>query len=70
MSEGGKQAIRAEGEVVSASKVKALKRQVRELQRLLGKKTMENEILKDALSLARERNFISRTPLPFEDESL
>lgn len=68
MSEGGKQAIRAEGEVVSASEVKALKRQVRELQRLLGKKTMENEILKDALSLAREKKLISRTPLPFEDD--
>ncbi len=68
MSEGGKQAIRAEGEVVSVSEVKTLKRQVRELQRLLGKKTMENEILKDALSLAREKKLISRTPLPFEDD--
>lgn len=69
MSEGGKQAIRAEGEVVSVSEVKTLKRQVRELQRLLGKKTMENEILKDALSLAREKKLISRTPLPFEDDT-
>ncbi len=68
MREGGKQAIKADNEVVSVAELKALKRQVRELERLLGKKTMENEILKDALSLAREKKLISRTPLPFEDD--
>ena len=68
MREGGKEAIKADNEVVSVAELKALKRQVRELERLLGKKTMENEILKDALSLAREKKLISRTPLPFEDD--
>jgi hypothetical protein len=42
----------ADGEVVAASEYRALQNQVRELQRLLGKKTMEAEILKDALEVA------------------
>jgi hypothetical protein len=33
-----------------------VKAEVRELQRLLGKKTMEVEILKDAIRIAREKN--------------
>ena len=69
MSEGGKVAVQADDQVVSASELRALKRQVRELERLLGKKTMEVEILKDAIEIAREKILISRTPLPFEDDT-
>jgi hypothetical protein len=36
--------------------VKALKGKTRELERLLGRKTLENEILKDAIEIAREKN--------------
>jgi hypothetical protein len=36
--------------VVPASEYGALENQVRELQRMLGKKTMENEILREAIS--------------------
>ncbi len=35
------------------SEVKQLRNQIRELQRQLGKKTMENEILKEAIELTR-----------------
>jgi hypothetical protein len=35
--------------------VKQLKAQIRELERLLGRKTQETEILKDALELVREK---------------
>jgi transposase-like protein len=55
MSEGGKQAIRAEEEVVSASEARKLEDRVRELERLLGRKTMEVEILKEAHDLARTK---------------
>jgi transposase-like protein len=47
-SEGAVQAVGAEEAVVPASEVKALQQQVREPQRLLGKKTPEHEILKEA----------------------
>ena len=43
-------ATRAGGEVVPASEYRLLQDQVRELQRMLGKKTMENEILREAVS--------------------
>ena len=70
MSDGGKVAVQADEQVVSASEAKSLKKRVRELERILGKKTMEVEILKEALEIAREKKLISRTPLPFEDDSL
>ena len=56
MAEGSREAIQADDEVVSAAEVRELKRQVRELQRVLGKKTMENEILRDAVRIAHEKN--------------
>ena len=46
MSEGGKEAVRADDEVVAASEVRRLEERVRELERLLGRKTMEVEMLK------------------------
>jgi transposase len=42
-------------EVVPASEYRALQHQVRELQRLLGKKTLKNEILREALDLVRPK---------------
>jgi transposase len=70
MSEGGKVAVQADDQVVSASEARALKKRVRELERLLGKKTMEVEILKEGIKIAREKKLISRTPLPFEEDFL
>ena len=52
VNEGALTATAAEEAVVPASAYKALADQVRELQRLLGKKTMEAEILKEALDHA------------------
>ncbi|WP_143531684.1 IS3 family transposase [Xaviernesmea oryzae] len=51
-SQGALTATAAEEEVVPASAYRALQAQVKELQRLLGKKTMEGEILKEALEIA------------------
>lgn len=66
--EGKLSAIQAGEEVVPASEVKHLNAKIRELERILGKKTMENEILKDAVKLAHEKKLISRMPLlPKED---
>ena len=66
MNEGGKQAVRADDEVVAASEVRRLEERVRELERLLGRKTMEAEILKEALELARAKkpSLLSHSPLP------
>jgi transposase len=55
--------------VVPESEAKALKGRIRELERLLGRKTLENEILKEAIEVAREKKLLSRSPLPKKDDS-
>src|SRR5512139_28602 len=55
MAEGGQAAVAADEDVVGASRVRDLERKVRELERLLGKKTMEVEILREALDAARAK---------------
>ena len=52
MNQGALTAAAAGEEVVPASEYLALEAQVRELQRLLGKKAMENELLREAVSRA------------------
>jgi transposase len=51
-TQGALTATAAEEEVVPASEYRVLQNHVKELQRLLGKKTMEGEILKEALEIA------------------
>jgi transposase len=68
--EGAFTAVRAGEDVVPLSEVKELRAQVRELERLLGKKTMEVEILRDAIRIAREKKLISRVPLLEKGDTL
>jgi len=70
MEEGALISVGAEESVVPASKAKQLEHRIRELERMLGKKTMENEILREAVKLAREKKLISRQPLPGLDDML
>jgi transposase len=68
MTEGGKEAIRADDAVVARAEVRALEKRIQELERVLGKKTMENEILREAVKVAHEKKLISQLPLlPGED---
>ena len=46
---------------MAQSEVRQLQAQVRELERLLGRKTLENEILRDAVRIAREKKLILRS---------
>lgn len=55
MLEGGHAAVQADEDVVGTSRVRDLEKRVRDLERLLGRKTMENEILKEALEIARPK---------------
>lgn len=65
--EGALVAVGKEERVVPESEANKLRVQIRELQRLLGKKTMEVEILKDAIEIAREKKLISRLLLSGKD---
>ena len=70
MKDGGMSAIESGDEVVSASEMKALNKKVRELERMLGRKTMEAEILREALEVAQSKKLISRMPLLPPDDTL
>jgi transposase len=64
MSDGGKEAVSADEAVMGAAEVRRLEEQVRELERLLGRKTLEVEILKEALERARaKKTLLSRSPV-------
>ena len=61
---GAMTGLKADEELVPASEMRAARTKIRELQRLLGKKTEENEILKEGLEYAREKKWLPRSPLP------
>ena len=63
MENGAVTAVRAEEEVVSESEYKKALARIRELERALGKATLKNEILKEAVRIGREKKLISRAPL-------
>src|SRR4051812_38032785 len=62
MIEGGHAAVQADEDVVGTSRVRELEKRVRDLERLLGRKTMENEILKEAIEVARQNRPCRRCP--------
>ena len=59
---GSLQAVAADEAVVPASEYQEAQRQIKELQRLLGKKTLEAEILKEAVEVARAKKWLLRSP--------
>jgi transposase len=61
--EGSLTAVKAGETVVSVSQLAAAMKEIKELQRLLGKKTMENEILKEAVEWGRAKNVWSALDL-------
>ncbi|EPW6215482.1 IS3 family transposase [Escherichia coli] len=61
--EGNLTAVAAGEQVVPASELAAAMKQIKELQRLLGKKTMENEILKEAVEYGRAKKLDSARAL-------
>jgi transposase len=67
-NEGKLCAVSSDESVVGISEFNKLKAQVRELERLLGRKTLENEILKEAVEIAQKKKWILRAPLlPTDD---
>ena len=49
--------------MVPASELAAARAEIAKLQRVLGKKTLENEILKEAVEIAAAKKCIARSPL-------
>ena len=65
--EGSLTAVAAGEQVVPASELASAMKQIKELQRLLGKKTLENELLKEAVEYGRQKKWIAHVPLLPED---
>ncbi|EFQ2976831.1 IS3 family transposase, partial [Escherichia coli] len=61
--EGSLTAVAAGEQVVPTSELAAAMKQIKELQRLLGKKTMENELLKEAVEYGRGKKVDSARAL-------
>ena len=60
--EGSLTAVAAGEQVVPASELASAMKQIKELQRLLGKKTMENELLKEAVEYGRQKKWMANKP--------
>ena len=66
--QGALTAVSAGEAVVPASDLAAARAEIAKLQRILGKKTLENEILKEAVEYAAEKKWIARSPLLPKDD--
>jgi transposase len=67
--QGSLMAVAAGESVVAASELQEALKRVKLLERALGRKTLENEILKEAVEFAREKKWIARSPvLPPDDQ--
>lgn len=63
MENGEEKGLESGEEVVPASKLKEAEARIRDLERALGRKTMENEILQEAVRIGREKKLISPAKL-------
>ncbi len=68
MLEGGTVAVHADEDVVAASRIREREKRVLDLERMLGKKTMKAEILKEALAIANPKKPILRLS-SFDEEA-
>ena len=64
MEDGAMKGIEAQEDVVSKTAYKELEKRLKETERVLGRKTLENEILREAVLIAQKKKLISRQPLP------
>jgi transposase len=63
MENGALTGIKADEEVVPISEYKAMEKRVRELERALGRASLDVEILKEAVRIGRKKKLISQQPL-------
>ena len=56
-------AVDSDDDVVPVSEVRELKERIKRLEWILGRKTEEAEVLKEAVRIGREKKLISRKPL-------
>ena len=60
-SAGGIMSVKSDDEVISRKEYQKLQKQNSKLERMLGRKTLETEVLKEAVIIAREKKLISES---------
>ena len=65
--EGALSAVGANEPVVAASELQEAKRQIKRLEQALGRKTLENDILREAVDFAKSKKWLARSPVLPED---
>jgi len=66
--EGSLVAVGANETVVPASELQEAMKRIKQLEGALGRKTLENEILKEAVDFAKAKKWIARSPVLPGDE--
>ena len=66
--EGSLVAVGANEPVVPASELQDAQKRIKQLEAALGRKTLENEILKEAVDFAKAKKWIARSPVLPGDE--
>jgi transposase len=61
--QGSLMAVGANETVVPASELQEVMRRIKQLEGALGRKTLENEILKEAVDFAKAKKWIARSPV-------
>jgi transposase len=61
--QGSLMAVGANENVVPASELQEAMRRIKQLEGALGRKTLENEILKEAVDFAKAKKWIARSPV-------
>lgn len=68
-AEGALVAVGANEPVVPASELQEAMKRIKQLEAALGRKTLENDILKEAVDFAKAKKWIARSPLlPGDDQ--
>ena len=65
--EGSLVAVGANESVVPASDLQNAKRRIKQLEGALGRKTLENEILKEAVDFPKAKKWVARSPVLLGD---
>lgn len=59
--EGGLSAVGANESVVAASELQEAQRRIKQLEQALGRKTLENDILREAVDFAKSKKWLARS---------
>lgn len=65
--EGGLSAVGANESVVAASELQEAQRRIKQLEQALGRKSLENDILREAVDFAKSKKWLARSPVLPED---